>query len=69
MIHRIRSRGEDGHDIIRDIDAGPGPVGHVARKAVTGGVLVTDGTPPNAAVLMHFSKGLGGTRFNGRRVS
>jgi hypothetical protein len=45
VIHRVRRPGPDGHDIVSDIDAGPGPVGVLTRRNV-GGSQLTDATPP-----------------------
>ena len=36
MVHRIRIKGADGRDIVRDIDRGPGPVGLMPKHIIHG---------------------------------
>lgn len=67
MKHRLRERGPDGVDIIRDIDRGPGPVGAVAPRTISG-VLISEAMAPDRQKLMYVSHAPGGSwYFNGRR--
>lgn len=55
MFRRIRVKGPDGHDIVRDTENQPGPVGWRDRRVIVqvvvegciGGVPVALGEPPS----------------------